>query len=242
MIHAVMRDLAQRGARVEQVVPKPASARGYWSVEGHARRADDDVGRAGLIVQRGLPGPVLDLLVPWRERCVNDPVATAEVHDRAGLMRTLASAGIAVPDTQVEHDYDAACATGGVIKAVDAQAGRGATVLLPGSAPSQSPFAGPYLVQQHAQGWEAKLYVLGSQVRAVRRGPEDHTGGELYRPTPEHARLALDVAAACGLEMCGVDAIVTLAGPLVIDVNPFPSAVKIPGAAAIMSEYLYRRW
>src|SRR5699024_5041117 len=117
---------------------------------------------ARLIAQRGLAPQVLDLLRPWASLCCNDPAATARTHRRADLLEALAGAGLPVPRTRVVPDYQAAREQAAqhdeflqVIKALDARAGRGAGVLMPGTAPAEPPFGGPYLVQEHLVGWEA---------------------------------------------------------------------------------------
>lgn len=253
MIAAAIQDLRGRGIDVRTLVPDVVSTGaagagreagpddGVWRVDGTVRRVRQDLTGARLIAQRGLAPGVLDLLVPWARRCCNDPVATALTRRRLGLLEALARAGLAVPRTSLEPDYRAARAAGTVIKAADARAGRGAGVLLPGSAPAEAPFPGPYLLQEHLDGWEAKMYVFGAQVRAARRPGGQQSGGEVYTPAADHAALARAAAEAVGLELCGVDLMITADGPVVIDVNAFPSATKIPGAAGLIAAHLVTR-
>ena len=53
--------------------------------------------------------------------------------------------------------------------------------------------------------------------------------------------VALRAAEALGLEVCGVDVLVTADGPVVVDVNAWPGAKGVPGAAQRLSAHLLTR-
>ncbi len=248
VIAEAIEQLRARGEAVRVVVPKAAADDDAWRVGDDVRPVRADLGDATLIAQRGLDPAVLRRLQPWADRCCNDPFATALTHRRVDLLRTLRGAGIPVPDFDVEPDYRAARSAGRVIKALDARSGRGAGVLLPGSAPAAPPFPGPYLVQEYAEGSELKAYVFGASVRTAWRGgrgggaapvggsePPGRTAG----PESPHADLVRAAATAVGLELCGVDLLVTERGPVVIDVNAFPSATRIRSAADLIAAHLH---
>lgn len=229
VIAAVVAALEADGVAVRSVVPSRGEV------------LPTDLGDDDLIVQRGLTAQALADLGPWAQRCCNDPVATEAVQDRADTMTTLATAGLPVPATRVVTDFGDArrMGSGQVIKSVDARAGRGAAVLLPGEpVPEDPPFDGPYLVQQHLPGWEAKLYVFGEQVRGLARPGGIRRGGQAYQPDDAHADLARGVGRALGLELFGLDVIVADAGAHVVDVNPFPSAAAIEGSAELITAHL----
>lgn len=239
VIAEVMENLGDRGVSVGAVVPRAVTDDdGAWLVDDQLQRVGTQLGEAQLVAQRGLAPRVLRLLEPWAQRCCNDPVATALTHRRVDLLEVLGRAGVPVPSFDLVQDYDTARHHGGVLKAIDARAGRGAGVLLAGQAPHGPPFPGPYLVQQHLQGWEAKVYLFGDQVRAARRPAGHQRGGEPYAPSAEHTAVARAAADAVGLDLCGVDLIITADGPVVIDLNAFPSATKIPGAARLIADHL----
>lgn len=82
------------------------------------------------------------------------------------------------------------------------------------------------------------MYLFGDQVRAARRPAGHRRGGEPYSPAAEHIAIARGAARAVGLDLCGVDLIITRDGPVVVDVNAFPSATKIPGAAILIADHL----
>lgn len=214
VIAEAIEQLRARGEAVRVVVPKAAADDDAWRVGDDVRPVRADLGDATLIAQRGLDPAVLRRLQPWADRCCNDPFATALTHRRVDLLRTL----------------------------------RGAGVLLPGSAPAAPPFPGPYLVQEYAEGSELKAYVFGASVRTAWRGgrgggaapvggsePPGRTAG----PESPHADLVRAAATAVGLELCGVDLLVTERGPVVIDVNAFPSATRIRSAADLIAAHLH---
>lgn len=232
VIAAVVAALRAGGLSVRTVVP----SRG----EELPSDLDDDA----LVVQRGLTTQALAELAPWAHKCCNDPIATEAVQDRGYTMATLAAAGVPVPQTRVLADYARARRAGPdqVIKSVDARAGRGAAVLLPGDpAPEDAPFDGPYLVQQHVRGWEAKLYVFGDQVRGLARPGGSGQGGRVAPRRSGHAALARQTGRALGLELFGVDVIASASGAQVVDVNPFPSAAAIEANAELITAHLRAR-
>jgi glutathione synthase/RimK-type ligase-like ATP-grasp enzyme len=109
-----------------------------------------------------------------------------------------------------------------------------------------------YLAQEflEADGWDLKLYGVGSSVWAVRkRSPVsfEGPGPAVLRPT-DGARLipidselrdiGLTCGRACGLELWGVDVAMTPRGPRVIEVNDFPTYSAVPEAATAIAEYV----
>lgn len=232
VLAAVVAALEADGLKVRTVVPSRGEA------------LPPDLDSDTLILQRGLTSQALAGLRPWAEACCNDPVATEAAGDRGRTTATLAAAGVPVPQSRVLDDYEGARqgAEDHVIKSNDARAGRGAAVLLPGEpVPQHPPFDGPYLLQRHVTGWEAKLYVFGDQVRGLARGGGNRAGGQPYRPASIHADLARRAGRALGLELFGVDVMVSDAGAYVVDVNPFPSAAAIEDSADLITAHLRTR-
>lgn len=234
VIPEVISQLEQLGAEVRWLAPRAGDT------------LPDDLDQADLVIQRGLSPALLAELIPYAGRCVNDPVATAAVHRRAELVQALSSAGVPVPASELVADYAAARARARthLVKAIDARTGRGAGVLTGDDLPEEAPFEGPYLVQEMVGDWEAKLYVFGDQVRGLRRPRGQDRGGEPM-DVPDHlVGMARQVASAVGLELLGVDLMVAGDGAAqawVIDVNPFPSAARVPGAVDLVTAHLRSR-
>lgn len=84
---------------------------------------------------------------------------------------------------------------------------------------------------------ELKLYVIGESVYGVRK----HRGTGEREPVavePLLGDLARQCGRALGLEVYGVDVLVSARGPFVIDVNYFPSFRGVPDVARPLAEYI----
>lgn len=207
-----------------------------------------DAWSADLRVLKDL-GPVpLRVLADRGLACCNDASATVRSLDKPAVGRALRAAGVPVPDEVLLDDWRAVRRAAGsapvVVKPRSGSQGEG-VLLLDGPAPRTPPGPGPWLVQERVQGdgLDRKLYVVGDSVDAVLRtwpAPADRSG----RPEevdPVLASLARRAAAALGLEVCGVDVLVTADGPVVVDVNAFPGFKGVPGAAERLSAHLLAR-
>jgi ribosomal protein S6--L-glutamate ligase len=91
-------------------------------------------------------------------------------------------------------------------------------------------------------GFDVKLYVLGTQVYAVRKKSPLHpdvNGGEGLMPvTPELRGLALNVGALFGLDLYGVDVVETPEGWVGLDINDFPGFKGVPGAVVLIATFV----
>jgi ribosomal protein S6--L-glutamate ligase len=100
------------------------------------------------------------------------------------------------------------------------------------------------LAQRYAgnPGFDIKLYVMGTQVYAVRKKSPLHpdmNGGEGLMPVaPELRRLALNVGALFGLDIYGVDVVETPEGWVCIDINDFPGFKGVPGAVELIAQFI----
>src|SRR5919206_2916505 len=100
------------------------------------------------------------------------------------------------------------------------------------------------LAQRYVQntGFDIKLYVMGTQVYAVRKKSPLHpdmNGSEGLIPvTPELRQLALNVGKLFGLDIYGVDVVETPKGWVGLDINDFPGFKGVPGAVALIATFL----
>jgi ribosomal protein S6--L-glutamate ligase len=109
-----------------------------------------------------------------------------------------------------------------------------------------------YLAQEFlsTDGWDLKLYGVGTRVWAVRKpapisfhgsGPaaRNPTGAaEPVELTAELRDIALTCGRACGLELWGVDVAMTPKGPCVIEVNDFPTYSAVPEAGEAIAQHV----
>jgi ribosomal protein S6--L-glutamate ligase len=89
----------------------------------------------------------------------------------------------------------------------------------------------PVVAQEFAanDGFDIKVWVIGADLSAARRRSalesSDKSSDELLDPADlpeEWTRAARDAGAALGLQLYGVDLLITEGRPVVVDVNPFP--------------------
>jgi ribosomal protein S6--L-glutamate ligase len=104
---------------------------------------------------------------------------------------------------------------------------------------------GPVLAQRwmpHA-GEDHKIYCIGGQVFGVRRMWPAETYeqklGEPFTVTPELRDIALRCGAAFGLELFGLDVILSGGRRYVVDVNSFPGFKGVPDAALRLADHIY---
>jgi ribosomal protein S6--L-glutamate ligase len=143
-----------------------------------------------------------------------------------------------------------------VVKPFDGDGSRGLALLTrPEDADLLAPVQGRkslYLAQEFldSDGWDLKLYGIGTQAWAVRKpspvrfdGPGPAAmipveGAELIPLDAQLRDIALTCGRACGLELWGVDVAMTPAGPYVIEVNDFPTYSAVPGAGAAIAQHV----
>jgi ribosomal protein S6--L-glutamate ligase len=98
-----------------------------------------------------------------------------------------------------------------------------------------------------SDGFDIKVWVIGDDLSAARRPAAlevvDKTSDVPLDPDTmpqEWTRVAMEAGAALGLELFGVDLLVTDSGPVVIDVNAFPGFGAAADPAASMLRLVER--
>ncbi len=100
------------------------------------------------------------------------------------------------------------------------------------------------LAQQYVEntGYDIKLYVAGTEVFAVAKRsplhPDVEVDKRLIPMTMELRNLALLVGKHFGLDIYGLDVVETSEGPIVVDINDFPSFGQVPHAVALVSSHI----
>jgi ribosomal protein S6--L-glutamate ligase len=105
----------------------------------------------------------------------------------------------------------------------------------------------PVVAQEFAanDGFDIKVWVIGDHLSAARRRSalesSDKTSDELLDPADlpaEWTRAVRDAGAALGLQLYGVDLLITGGRPVVVDVNPFPGFRGAHEPAASLLDFL----
>jgi ribosomal protein S6--L-glutamate ligase len=246
--------LAEAGRPVQLVVPEPGrlfdvpAVLPSWS-------AVVSRGRMPAILALLAAASALDVLT------INTPRAIDLVRNKVGMQAVLARHGLPLSrawfaaEPVAFRDVPAECFPL-LVKPFD---GDGATGLWLITSPDDIALLPPadrprplYVAQQFLEtdGWDLKLYGIGSDVWAVRKpapfhfpGPGRGVPGPSADPEPvlldaELRDIALTCGRACGLELWGVDIAVTSRGPVVIEVNDFPTYSAVPEAGARIAAHI----
>lgn len=183
-------------------------------------------------------------------RLINPYPQTARCRDKIVATRVLQAAGVPVPETflSVHPAQLAPLLDEGplVIKPHRGSKGRGVHVVwdadeLHDVATSD----GPVFAQRYHEpaGRDRKLYCIGGHLFGVKRvwpvrSYEDKLG-EPFTVSPELREIALRCGAAFGIELFGLDIILSEGRPYVVDINPFPGFKGVPDAALRLADYIY---
>jgi len=104
---------------------------------------------------------------------------------------------------------------------------------------------GPLFAQryQKPEGPDRKIYCIGGQVFGVERvwPPLSHKDkvGRPFTITAELRDIALRCGRAFGVDLFGLDVIISAGRPYVVDVNNFPGFKGVPDAALRLADYIF---
>jgi ribosomal protein S6--L-glutamate ligase len=200
---------------------------------------------------------------------VNRHSAVAAVHDKAAMAVALARAGLPTPPTGLGTTESLAAELAPelypvIVKPIKGDNCRGINLCrtpdeLAGLACDEPLLAQPYLA---GDGLDLKLYGVGARVWAVRKpspfrapGEPAANGGAPGEPaangsgpkpgpvalTDELRELALGCSGLFGLELFGVDCLVTPDGPVVIEVNEYPNYTGVAEADEALASHVLAR-
>jgi len=223
-------------------------------------RLEDDKWLDGLdlIVGRGRSWGLLCLL-GWAERCgvptINRRSAIAAVHNKANMAVTLAASGVPTPKTflgATRHlsaelhlaDYPI------ILKPIFGDNCRGLEVVKQAEDLASVDWPEPMALAQtyhKTDGYDLKLYGIGDKVWAIRKPSpfNPRTDGDdragILPLTPELEALGRKCGEIFGLELYGVDCIMSGSSPLVIEINDFPNYTSVPEADEQLAAYVAQR-
>lgn len=224
-------------------------------------RLEDDSWLDGIdvIVGRGRSWGLLCLL-GWAERrgvpTINRRTAIAAVHNKANMAVTLATSGVATPKTflgATRHLADGLRASEFpvILKPIFGDNSRGLEVVRTPSELEAIEWTEPIALAQTyhlTDGYDLKLYGIGDKVWAIRKPSpfNPRNEGEASRAgmvtlTPELEALGRKCGEIFGLELYGVDCIVSGDQPLVIEINDFPNYTSVPEADEQLADYVAQR-
>jgi len=183
-------------------------------------------------------------------RIMNPYPAAAALRDKIVSTRMLQAAGVPVPETFVARsarELAPFLAEGGlVLKPYRGSQGRGVRVVRAEAELGDHP-GEPLAFAQRLHppdGPDLKLYAVGGQVFGVRRVWPPRTYeeklGEPFEPSADLKEIARRCGRALGIDVFGVDVVLSGGRPWVVDMQCFPGFKGVPDAAALLAEAVLR--
>jgi ribosomal protein S6--L-glutamate ligase len=165
------------------------------------------------------------------------------------VTRVLQAAGIPTPDTWVTAtpgDLAGLLESGPLImKPYRGSRGEGIRIVRHVRELAELPSDGPILAQRYEQpdGRDVKIFRIGSRLFGVRRIWPLRTYqdkiGEPFRLTPALRDIALGCGRAFGIDLYGLDVVLSGGRPYVVDVNKFGSYMGVPDAPRLLADHVY---
>jgi ribosomal protein S6--L-glutamate ligase len=187
-------------------------------------------------------------------RLLNPYLPCIAAQNKIMTARRLHAAGVPIPRSWVTGNLNLLSVVAAerplVMKPFDGRRGNGVHIVNePGQLASVPLPRRPVLVQEFVpgSGEELKVYVIGREVFAARQSSAAHgrcgTNGKSPQRIPcavsaEVRRIALRCGEVSGLSLYGLDMIEGLDGPVVVDLNYFPSYRGVPDAAPLIADYI----
>jgi ribosomal protein S6--L-glutamate ligase len=176
------------------------------------------------------------------------PVALA-CRDKVIATRMLQAAGVPTPDTYVAaHAGELSPLLDDgplVVKPYRGSNGVGVHVVWDPDQLDDIAHSGVVFAQRYhkPEGRDRKIYVIGGQVFGVKRVWPARTWeeklGEPFDITEELREIALACGGAFGIELYGLDIIVSDGHPYVVDISSFPGFKGVPDASLRLADYIY---
>lgn len=221
----------------------------------HDLRSRPPLAEAAVVVARGRSMPLitaLGVVERFGARTVNRSTAIAAVRDKAAMAAALAAAGVPTPATWVGPPAELARSISSaayplLLKPVFGDNCRGIRhitgprELATMAWPEKTAVAQSFMTND---GTDVKVYAVGNRRWAVRvPSPlEQHSGSDRepqHMPLdPELDELGSRCGDLFGLELFGVDCLLTPAGYVVVEVNDFPNYRGVPGADDALADHV----
>ncbi len=181
---------------------------------------------------------------------LNSYPVSAALRDKIITTQILQAAGAPIPDTYVAAQpaqLAPLLAEGPlVVKPYRGSQGRGVRVVR-SAAQLKADSAGPEPVfaQRYHQpdGYDHKIYCIGGQIFGVRRPwparSYEEKVGQPFTITSELREITQRCGQVFGIDLYGVDVVVSAGRAYVVDISSFPGFKGVPNAALRLADYIY---
>ncbi len=256
MTTGLARALRERGVEVDILVPQDCQFEPEWGTVRTASGQVYDLNRYDLLLPR-VRSPLGLALLSYAEAAnipiINGHNAVQKARNKTEVAVALAQAGIPTAPTILADDASVLSGLPDtwyplILKTIYGDNGQGLRLIRKREELDLVSWNDELVLAQHYlpnDGFDLKLYACGSTVFASLK-PSPFNGDprvpvQMIEPDNAMKRVALQVGAALGLEIYGVDAIASPAGPVVIEVNDFPNFTSVHGAPERIADYVMSR-
>ncbi len=180
---------------------------------------------------------------------LNPYPTVAMMRNKIVVTRVLQAAGVPVPNTYVtanRADLAPLIDAGPlIIKPYRGSRGVGISIVRNVDELNGLPLEQTILAQRYHQsdGYDHKIFCIGGRLFGVKRIFPLRTYadkiGEPFTPTPDLCEIALRCGQTLGIDLFGVDIVVSRGQPYVVDINKFGSYMGVPDAPRLLAEYFY---
>ena len=180
-----------------------------------------------------------------------NPYPTVErLRNKIIVMRVLQQWGIPTPETYVtgiSGDLAPLLQTGPlIVKPHRGSRGQGIRIVRHMDELAALPGEGPTLAQRYypSDGVDRKIFCIGGQLFGIKRlwplrTYEDKLG-EPFTPGAELSEIAVRCGRAFGIDLFGLDVVLSGGRPYVVDVNKFGSYMGVPDGPRLLADYFQR--
>lgn len=165
------------------------------------------------------------------------------------VTRILQAAGVPTPETYVGNDLKTLIPLLEqgplILKPYRGTRGLGISIIWDPSSLIDLSVDGPFLVQRYYKpdGPDHKIFNIGGQLFGIRRiwpihKYEDKLGTP-FTVSKELADIAFRCGQAFGIDLYGIDVVMSDGVPYVVDINKFGSYMGIPDAPKLLANYIY---
>jgi ribosomal protein S6--L-glutamate ligase len=233
--------LAEWGAMVEMIYPEERTTELSTMDAGHdlyvlKSGSELALSYAGALTTRGAT-------------IINSYQVSAMMRDKIVATSVLMSAGVPVPETFIgshPRQFTSALEEPLVVKPYRGSQGRGVRVVWePEELEAGGSDGGPSFAQRyHApEGEDRKIYCIGGQLFGVlRKWPAKTYEDKIGKPftiTPELRDISLACGRAFGVDLFGLDVIISEGKPYVVDIQSFPGFKGVPDAGRRLADYIF---
>jgi ribosomal protein S6--L-glutamate ligase len=182
---------------------------------------------------------------------LNPYPVVAMLRNKVIVMRALQAAGVPVPDTYMTNDpadfvplLDAGPL---ILKPYRGTRGRGVVIIRTPEELSGLPEDDLLLAQRYhapdGDGQDHKLFRIGDRIFGIRRvwpiRTYEDKAGRPFEPSAELRDIAVKCGEAFGIDLYGLDVVMSEGRPYVVDLNKFGSYMGVPDGPRLLADYIY---